>query len=101
VLLEENLMGNATRVGAHFVSALSALKAEFPEQIKEARGVGLMVALECSQPIARGLLAHLLEAGIVANAVSDTTLRFVPPLVVTAQDCDKVVFELRQGLRRL
>ncbi len=98
VILEENLMPHSKRVGHHFLQALKALQNEFPNSIKEARGIGLMVGLEFSLPIAKNLLAHLLASGIVANAVGDTVLRFVPPMIVTEEDCDQVVDALRNGL---
>ncbi|GDX40326.1 acetylornithine aminotransferase [Armatimonadota bacterium] len=98
VLIEEDLMGNAVRVGGFFLDALRDLQAEFPNKIKTARGAGLMVALEFSVPIAREIIKHLLESGIVANATSDVTLRFVPPLIVTEADCRQVVDALRSGL---
>jgi acetylornithine/succinyldiaminopimelate/putrescine aminotransferase len=99
VLLEEGLMPHAAETGAHFLNGLRELQNEFPTLVEEARGLGLMTALAFKQPIARVMLAHLMEAGIVANAVSDTTMRFVPPLVVTNADCDRVVAALRSGLR--
>lgn len=98
VLIEEDLMGNATRTGGFFLQALGELQAEFPEKIKEARGAGLMVALEFSVPIAREMNKSLLASGVIANATSDTTMRFVPPLVVTEADCLQVIEALRRGL---
>jgi acetylornithine/succinyldiaminopimelate/putrescine aminotransferase len=92
-------MPHAAETGAHFLNGLRELQNEFPTLVEEARGLGLMTALAFKQPIARVMLAHLMEAGIVANAVSDTTMRFVPPLVVTNADCDRVVAALRSGLR--
>jgi predicted acetylornithine/succinylornithine family transaminase len=99
VLEAEGLMAQAVRVGDAFRSQLSTLLQEFPEKIREVRGVGLMVGMEFAVPIAKAILRQLFEAGIVVNAVGETILRFVPPLVVTAADCDRVVQALRAALR--
>jgi acetylornithine/N-succinyldiaminopimelate aminotransferase len=91
-------MEHAASVGVHFRSGLNSLKDAVPGRIKEVRGAGLMVGVELFNPEAKLLLMSLLEQGIVANAVGDTVLRFVPPLVVTNHDCDRVVAALRTAL---
>ena len=40
----------------------------------------------------------LLDQGVVVNAVGDTVIRFLPPLVVTEADCDTVVQALGDAL---
>lgn len=98
VLENENLMARAEAVGSHFRAGLNALRQSFPDRITEVRGLGLMVGLQLAQPEAKRLHRHLLDNGIIVNAVGDSILRFVPPLVVTAADCDRVVDALREGL---
>ena len=87
----DGLMGNAAEVGNHFQGALNGLRQSHPEMIADVRGVGLMVGLEFSIPIAKDVLAGLLKRRIIANAIGDTILRFLPPLVVTKENCDQVV----------
>ncbi|HZO88643.1 MAG TPA: acetylornithine transaminase [Chthonomonadaceae bacterium] len=99
VLESERLMERAAQVGTYFLSRLSELQRQFSDRVSEVRGVGLMVGMELATPTAKAILRHLLEAGIVANAIGDTILRFVPPLVVTQADCDRVVQELEAALR--
>jgi len=98
VIEDEHLMENAVAVGAHFRQGLESLSAEVPGRIKEVSGVGLMIGVELERPEAKALLKSLLEQGIVANAVGETVLRFVPPLVVTWEDCNRVVAALRAAL---
>jgi acetylornithine/N-succinyldiaminopimelate aminotransferase len=98
VIEEEGLMDNAARVGVYFLDGLRRLQAEMPEKIKEARGAGLMVGLELAVPQAKAVLMGLLARGIVANAIGDNILRFLPPLVVTEADCDRVTAALKEIL---
>lgn len=98
VLEDEDLMANAQIVGNYFQSELRKLQAEMPGKIKEVRGTGLMVGLDLVQPEAKIVLSGLLQQGIVANAIGDSTLRFLPPLIVGEEECDKVVAVLTEGI---
>lgn len=92
----ERLAERATEMGAYFAKALMTLARRFP-QVAEVRGKGLMIGLELrpsgcrSDAPARAVAAACLEAGLLINAVSDTTLRFLPPLVVSKADIDEAV----------
>ena len=90
VLENEQLMNNAAVVGEHFRARLRQLQDEMPSVLREIRGLGLMVGMELAVPVAKAVMRHLLDAGIVINAVGDTILRFLPPLTVTRADCDTV-----------
>jgi acetylornithine/N-succinyldiaminopimelate aminotransferase len=99
VLEDEGLMENAHSVGTYFLERLADLKKEMPARIKEVRGRGLMIGMELHVPEAKSVLKRLLDDGIVVNAVGDTILRFLPPLVVTRTDCDRVVQALHLALQ--
>ncbi|MCC6731143.1 MAG: acetylornithine transaminase [Chthonomonadales bacterium] len=101
VMEEKNLCAQADRVGGYFLSALRALAAEMPGRVAQARGVGLMVGLELAVPRAGEALGGLMRRGVIANAVGDRILRFLPPLVVTEADCDRVVAALRETLAQV
>ena len=99
VLQQENLMQNAREVGSWFLTALQALQTEFPHRIAEVRGMGLMVGVELKNPEAKSLLQGFLRNFIVVNATSDAVLRFVPPLIVTREECARVVNTLQTLLQ--
>jgi acetylornithine aminotransferase len=55
-------------------------------------GAGLLVAAELAPGIEAGpVAARCLEAGLVLNAVTPTSLRFAPPLLVTDDELDRGV----------
>jgi acetylornithine/N-succinyldiaminopimelate aminotransferase len=95
------LMDNAVNVGSYFLERLDGLHADFPHLIRDVRGMGLMIGMEFAVPSARLVMQTLLSQGVVINAVGDSILRFVPPLIVTASDCDRVVRALRDALASL
>ncbi|MCS6918267.1 MAG: acetylornithine transaminase [Fimbriimonadales bacterium] len=90
IMEQENLLENAARVGAYLQARLCELR-ETGAPIREVRGRGLMVGVELAQPIARTVFQKALERRLILNAVSETILRIVPPLVITEQDVDEAV----------
>ena len=98
VLENERLMENAARVGGSFMRSLRELGHTLHGKIKEVRGRGLMVGVDLVEPNAKAVNRALFDLGIVANATGEHTLRFVPPLVVTDADCDRVVAALKAAL---
>ena len=88
-LEEEGWMDNAARVGGYFQSRLR----DFGSQLGavEVRGKGLMIGVELDSPNARKLMLKSLENGLVLNAVGDTVLRFLPPLIISTDDVDRAM----------
>ncbi len=99
VLENENLLEHAAEIGETFQHALRGLQQVFPGVIKEVRGRGLMIGLEFTEPIARSVQKHLMEARIIINATGEYVLRFVPPLIVTVADCERVVDALSVAIQ--
>jgi predicted acetylornithine/succinylornithine family transaminase len=62
------------------------------------RGRGLMVAAELDRSAPDVVRAALLERRLVVNATGPRTIRFLPPLVVTAAELDEGVDRLRDLL---
>ena len=47
------------------------------------RGVGMLLAIELTEPVAASVAAAALDAGFVVNAVAPDAIRLAPPLVLT------------------
>ena len=56
----------------------------------EVRRLGLMAAVDLAGVNAKETALAALEAGILMNATSEVTLRFLPPLMVTSEEIDRV-----------
>ncbi len=87
---DERLVDNAAEVGAYFRDALMRLK-DKRDDIKEIRGVGLMVAMETNRSDASEIAARCLRDGLIVNAIGASIIRFLPPLIVTREDVDTAV----------
>ena len=58
-----------------------------------------MIGVETAKPIARQAMAIARDQhGLLVNATGDTTLRLVPPLVITPDEVDEAVIRLRAAL---
>ncbi|MCV0403411.1 MAG: acetylornithine transaminase [Chloroflexi bacterium] len=98
VLDEEDLAGNARARGAELVAALQPLVGA--GVLAEVRGRGLMLGLETREPIARAAVAEARELGLLVNATGDTTLRLVPPLVITSDEVGIAADRVGHALER-
>jgi acetylornithine aminotransferase/acetylornithine/N-succinyldiaminopimelate aminotransferase len=88
-MLEDDLPGNAARVGKYFFDRLEGLKAGH-SAVKAVRGKGLILGVELSVP-ARSVVSACMERGLLVLTAGDTVVRFVPPLIVTEADVDRAV----------
>jgi ornithine--oxo-acid transaminase len=95
VLVKENLADRAKSMGARFLDALKTMESD--ERVKEVRGQGLLIAIEFHEGIAKDKVKALAKAGILAKDTHQTTIRFAPPLIITAEQVDeatKIILEV-------
>jgi predicted acetylornithine/succinylornithine family transaminase len=92
-----NLCDHVAAAGRYFTERLNDLKAAHP-LVGEVRGRGLLIGLELTEAVAPDVLVDLRERGLVANALSPRTLRFIPPLIVSQEEIDEAVEILTAAL---
>jgi acetylornithine/N-succinyldiaminopimelate aminotransferase len=93
VIERDGLVGHAAEMGEMLSSAIHGLGG------KEVRGLGLMQAVEFTEPRAKAFQQACLEARLVVNAVDDHSIRFVPPLIVTAEQIDRAQATMQEVLK--
>ncbi len=100
VMEEEDLPMRAVEVGKKFADGLRALHSEFPHQIVEGRGRGLMLGLEFDSPSrALPLVPRALREGLILLPAGDgRVLEFVPPLVIEEEQIAWCLATLRRLL---
>jgi acetylornithine/N-succinyldiaminopimelate aminotransferase len=97
VIDNEGLMANARERGAQLAARLGELVAD--GLVSEVRGRGLMIGVETAGSIARSTMALARDAhGLLVNATGDTTIRLVPPLILSAEEVDLGVQRLAAAL---
>ncbi len=106
-LLEEELVENAARMGAHLMDRMRDWPARFPI-VGDVRGLGLMIGVELvrdqqSREKAPRLRDHVedlaFERGLLVLGAGDSTIRLCPPLVISRDQCDFAVETLEECLR--
>ena len=98
VIEKEKLLKHTKEVGGYFLDQLRKLDARH-SAIADVRGVGLMVGVELdSADLAKDVVKKMLERKIIINRTHETTLRFLPPFIVTRKQVDEVVKALDQVL---
>jgi ornithine--oxo-acid transaminase len=85
VLVEEGLIDNAARVGAHLLTDLQAIRTS---RVKDVRGRGLMIAVELHPEAggARAVCEQLQARGLLCKETHDHVIRIAPPLVITEDE---------------
>src|SRR5581483_7534777 len=85
---EYHLIENAATQGDYLKEKLLALKAKYPI-ITEVRAIGLMNALDVTNDLAPALVKAALDHGLLLNNVGNTTIRMIPPLILTRAEIDE------------
>ncbi len=89
VLLEDEILDNCITMGTYLRGKLEQLREQYPF-IVNVRGRGLMVGMELS--IEGGeIVKTALDRGLLINCTVGKVLRFVPPLIVTQEEIDRMI----------
>ena len=89
-IIDNNIAGNAKKVGEYLIQALIILKHKYPF-ITDVRGRGLLVAIEFNSDIGADALTACLERGLLVNRVKPNALRFIPPLIIGEREVDEAI----------
>ncbi len=94
VIEEENLPRQAQVKGAYLLDKLRRIESP---NIREVRGMGLMIGIELKEKVAP-YIKELQERQIIALNAGMTVIRLLPPLVISYQQIDHLVDVLTEVL---
>ena len=86
VMEAEDVPARARAAGKRLTDALTAV-----DGISGVRGLGLLLAAELDEPVAKDVAGRALDAGLVVNAVTENALRLAPSLLVSDAEIDEAV----------
>jgi acetylornithine/LysW-gamma-L-lysine aminotransferase len=89
--VEEDVPGNAARVGEYLRSEIEAATEEHDLAVREVRGLGLMIGIEVKRGSNRLLRDLALNEQILALPAGRTVLRLLPPLTIEEEHADRMV----------
>jgi len=89
-LVDNKLAERSKKLGQYFIKKLIQIKKKYPI-VKDIRGIGLMIGMEFNEPIAEKMVLDALKDKLVINKISNSTLRFLPALVITKKNIDTLI----------
>ena len=99
IMEEERLIAHAGEVGAHLLRGIERLQDERPDALSSARGKGLMCAVDFADGATRDrIIDTLYDLGAITLPCGTRSLRFRPPLDVTAAEIDEGLDLLKQAV---
>ena len=99
IIAEDHLVEHAAGAGAHLLAGLERLAAERPDAVSNARGKGLMCALDFKDGATRDAVGRACyEFGMIILSCGTHSLRFRPPLDVTTEELDEALGTLRRAI---
>jgi len=89
---KQGLLANVRARGEQLRSGLVALAAKYPAVVREVRGWGLINGMELQEEsslMSGDIVAKAKDKGLLLVPAGPKVVRYVPPLVVTAEQIDK------------
>jgi len=108
-LLEQELIDNAAKMGAHLMARLRDLPQRYPN-VGDVRGLGLMIGIELVNdqetkeraPLLRDqILQMCFERGLLVLGAGPNSIRLCPPLVITKDQADFAAETIEECLKAL
>lgn len=104
VLQEEKLPQKAKENGIYFLSKLNEKSKKYPEIIKTVRGLGLLIGVELQKEGFGGIILPemIKHRVLVAYTLNNPkVIRFEPPLIITQEIIDEVIFAFEAVLEKI
>lgn len=98
-ILEEGMLENCQRVGEYFLSRLKEVQKKFPF-VLDVRGRGLILGLELKMDGA-DIVKEMMRRGFLINCTMNNVLRFLPPLIVTEEEVDRMIVALEETFEKI
>ena len=103
-VVEREYMANAAAVGAYFMTKLRELQGGYA-CIGEVRGRGLMIGMELvnadgtpAKKLCEDVVTRAYHNGLLLLSCGQSTVRFMPPLLITTENVDDAMTMLEKSL---
>jgi len=100
ILVEEQLPQRSAEMGEYLVACLHDIKSPL---IAEIRGRGLFIGIEIDPAAAsaRKVCEMLMDRGVLSKETHETVVRLAPPLVISKEEIDWAVAQIREVLSEI
>ena len=99
VIQEDRLVENAEQVGVYLLERLRELEGEFPQEVSNSRGRGLLCAFDCPTREERDrLIVRAREHRLLILPCGDRSIRLRPALSLSREEADEAALRIRAAL---
>ncbi len=95
IIAKKAFLQNVTKMGNYFHTELKKIQAEFPNIIKEVRGIGLMIGLQLFHDQTK-FIKKLMDHQLLTIRAAENVIRILPPLTVKKSEIDIAVKIIKQ-----
>ena len=94
-ILKKDFLKNVQAISKYFYNKLSELQSEFPNIIKEVRGLGLLTGIKIT--LDQNLFVKkLIDNKLLTIRAAENVIRLLPPLNVQKENIDQAIVILRK-----
>lgn len=104
IMLEQGFLDGVLEKGVYLSERLAGLVAKYPAIVQTPRGMGLIVGLPLTEAwVEQGaaVVNRLFDHGVLLNFAGNKVLRFLPPLIVSHGEIDRMVGVLDRVLAEM
>jgi len=89
-IFKKNFLKNVQNISKYFHSELNKIKNDYPQLIKEVRGVGLLIGLQLFKDQTK-FIQKLIDNKLLTIRAAENTIRILPPLTVKKKEIDLAI----------
>lgn len=97
-LLKEGFLENVNKLGIFLKKELDKLRKDYPQEISDVRGIGLMIGIELHKIPAKDFANKCVENGLLVAVAGNNTVRLLPPLIITRKQIGQAIHIIRKVL---
>ena len=99
-IFKRGFLKNVQKSSKHFISELNKIKKDYPETIKEVRGIGLLIGLQLYNDQTK-FIKKLEDNKLLTMRAGENVVRILPPLNVKKQEIDLAIKIIRKVCDKL
>ena len=99
-IFKKGFLKNVQQSSKYFMSKLNKIREDYPEIIKEIRGIGLLIGLQVYDNQSK-FIKKLEDNGLLTIRAGENVVRILPPLNVKKQEIDLAIKIIRKVCDKL
>ena len=102
IISNKKLLKNISVLGNYFLENLHKTHVEYPELIKEVRGMGYILGIEFkSSEIAKNMITKCIKNGLLTIHTAGTVMRVLPPLIAGKKEIKLALKIINHSLKEV